>query len=64
VARYARTHVDGDFVDFARGHAGDDGGEPKLSLVLAVYARRRPVWMVVTAGEVVDMGAPVALDAS
>jgi UTP-glucose-1-phosphate uridylyltransferase len=59
-----RVRVDGDFVDFARGHAGGDGGEPKLSLVLAAYARRRPVWVVGTAGEVVDLGAPAALDAS
>ncbi|YCK36017.1 hypothetical protein ACNF49_18595 [Actinomadura sp. ATCC 39365] len=51
-----RARVDGEFVDFARSSRCQAGTEPRLSLVLGEWARRRPVRVVAIASLVVDLG--------
>ncbi|MEV6986238.1 NTP transferase domain-containing protein [Sphaerisporangium sp. NPDC051017] len=53
-----RARVDAAFIDFAREHTGEANAEPRLSLVLAAWARTHPVRVVSTPSEVVDLGAP------
>ncbi|WP_253767224.1 sugar phosphate nucleotidyltransferase [Nonomuraea roseoviolacea] len=55
-----RARLDDAFIAFARDrHAGArPGTEPKLALALGAYARTRPVWVVRTGSDVIDLGAP------
>nr|WP_090946422.1 hypothetical protein [Nonomuraea jiangxiensis] len=55
-----RARVDGDFIDYARTYLSEPSGEPRLSLALAAYAHKRPVHVVCTTSEVVDLGTPTA----
>ncbi|HEY3733563.1 MAG TPA: sugar phosphate nucleotidyltransferase [Streptosporangiaceae bacterium] len=52
-----RARLSAEFVAFARGYRAPIGTEPRLTLALAAYARHRPVSVITTTSQVIDLGA-------
>lgn len=51
-----RARLTPGFIAFARGHQAPPGSEPKLALTLAAYARTRPISVITTTSQVIDLG--------
>ena len=56
-----RARLTATFTSFARSRLAPSGGEPKLSLALAAWARTHPVHIVETTVDVIDLGALATL---
>jgi UTP-glucose-1-phosphate uridylyltransferase len=56
-----RARLTATFTSFARSRLTPSGGEPKLSLALAAWARTHPVHIVETTVDVIDLGALATL---